>query len=757
MADPITQYQYQTNIPSELMPYAQDLLGKAEALTSQTPYQPYEGEQIAQFSPLQQRSYDYASQLTTSPQLQNASAMAGLAGLGALNTQYGYQPSDFTAAQAQRYMSPYMQNVVDVQKQQAIRDASIAQQQRQAQATQAGAFGGGRDAIMRSQANAELQRNLQNIQATGLQNAYQQAQQQYNTQYGQNAAQQQFGAGLGMQGLGIANQAAANLGALGQTQYGQNVGLIGLQNQLGLQQQQQAQNILNTQYQNYQNRLNYPYKNLGFMSDIIRGVPLAQSSQTMYQAAPTGMQNLTSLGLGAYGLSSLFGGKSSGNAEGGQVKSYAYGGSVLSDGFKEYAVGQIDPRQLPLAQRNAQMRGDLGTSQYALEEIAKDAALRRGIAPALPAGTNVVRASGGGILAFQEGGTPSEQDLSYSTEGSSGSGGDFTDMQLAQLAGMAGDGQSVESGNQGIYAAASNAALNTAKEIRALRYQGYTDDQINDIIKKRFALEEQLAGPSPYGEMQKYLASAKTDRAAALEQGKGLAALEAAGAVLQPGGTMRGLGAAGSAFAKSYGQALQADRAEKRALASMQFNLTDAQRKERMGMTKSAIAAAAEAEKNRRDAYTAGLNKLKAQGDIEAKVAAANRPIKIGAGAGKVAPQTEAYNTYYKYYKEIYPEKSDAAIGKMAMDKALEMKAPGLPGVQARIEGTALETAKARRDKRLTNDVAYLAAQRKNDLVGMAKRSEEILMEQLAKPDTDSGDGGGGANLVYDPKTKTFK
>ena len=151
MADPITQYQYQTNIPSELMPYAQDLLGKAEALTSQTPYEPYTGEQVAQFSPLQQRSYDYATQLTSAPQLQNASAMAGLAGLGALNTQYGYQPSDFTSAIAQNMMSPYMQNVVDVQKQQAIRDASIAQQQRQAQAVNAGAFGGSRDAIMRSQ------------------------------------------------------------------------------------------------------------------------------------------------------------------------------------------------------------------------------------------------------------------------------------------------------------------------------------------------------------------------------------------------------------------------------------------------------------------------------------------------------------------------------------------------------------------------------------------------------------------------------
>ena len=117
------------------------------------------------------------------------------------------------------------------------------------------------------------------------------------------------------------------------------------------------------------------------MSDILRGTPLAQAGRTVYQAAPTAMQNLTSLGLGAYGLSSLFGSKAPGSAGGGQVKSYAYGGSVMDPEFKRYAVDHIDPRQLPIAQRNAQARGDLDTTQFALEEMAQDAALRRGLTP----------------------------------------------------------------------------------------------------------------------------------------------------------------------------------------------------------------------------------------------------------------------------------------------------------------------------------------------------------------------------------------
>ena len=461
MADPFQTTQYQTGFASQIAPYAESLLGQAQAYTdvNQNPYQAYTGNRVAQYSPLQQQSYDYAKQMQAAPQLGDATALAGQAGLGGLNTQYTFGPSNFDSATAKSMMNPYMQNVVDVQKQQAMRDSAIAQQGQQAKAVNAGAFGGARDAIMRNQGSAELQRNLANIQATGLNNAYNQAQTQYNTQYGQNAQQQQYGAGLGMQGLGLANQSASNLGALGQTQYGQNMGITGLQNQFGLQQQQQAQNIANTKYEDFQNAQNYPFKQMGFMSDIVRGLPTSTTASTMFQSAPTAIQNLTSLGLGAAGISSLmkaeggtvnsyanggavaFGGGGSSNQLGTMVQSdlesayeqainsgdtpkirayrneleyrdrvknyrpYAYGGSVMSPEFKQYAVGHIDPRQLPMAQRNAQARGDLETNQFAMQEMADDAALRRGIAPALPAGVDVVRAAGGGILAFAEGGT----------------------------------------------------------------------------------------------------------------------------------------------------------------------------------------------------------------------------------------------------------------------------------------------------------------------------------------------------------------
>jgi hypothetical protein len=366
-----TVNQTQVSIPDYARPYVENLLGqsagsiydyaKNEAgeveydetgmpkIAGFKPYMQYQGDRTAQFSPLQQMSYDNAALMQTSPQLADATALAGQAGLGALNTQYTFDPyasKSFTdQGTASNYMSPYMQNVVDVQTQQARRQADINAQTQQAQAARSGSFGGARDYISRAQGNAELQRNLANIQATGSQNAFTQGQAQFNAEQGQrqnaaqlNAQQQQYGAGLGLQGLQTAMQGAQQLGNLGQTQFKQGMDLMGLQNQFGGQQQQQAQNILNTQYQDFLNFQNAPYKQLGFMSDMLRGLPLTQTAGTMYQSGPSTANQLlgaaTSLG-GAY----LMGGRK----EGGVVGNYANGGAVNSRpaGLAELALSRM--------------------------------------------------------------------------------------------------------------------------------------------------------------------------------------------------------------------------------------------------------------------------------------------------------------------------------------------------------------------------------------------------------------------------------
>jgi hypothetical protein len=103
---------------------------------------------------------------------------------------------------------------------------------------------------------------------------------------------------------------------LGQNQFGQNMAINQLQAQYGGMQQQQTQNILNQQYQDFLNYQNYPYKQLGFMSDILRGAPLSQTGAAVYQQPPSMLGQIAGAGIAAKGLG-LF-------AEGGEVEDAEY-------------------------------------------------------------------------------------------------------------------------------------------------------------------------------------------------------------------------------------------------------------------------------------------------------------------------------------------------------------------------------------------------------------------------------------------------
>lgn len=327
-SNPTQVTETQMGFAPQVQPYAEALLGQAFGLTdtASNPYMQYQGERQAQFTPLQQQSFENAALMATAPQLEQGTALAGQAGLMGLGLMGAYAPNQFRSQSftqpgtAQQFMSPYIQNVIDVQQRDAKRQAEIAAQGQQAQAARAGAFGGARDLINRNEANRALQTQLAGIQATGLQNAFTNAQQQFNTeQQARQAAatlgeqSRQYGAGLGIQGLNAALQGAQTIGGLGQQQFGQAMDINRLQQQYGTQQQQQAQNILNQQYQDFLNFQNYPYKQLGFFSDILRGVPLTQTGSSLYQAPPSTTSQLVGLGTAALGASKLF-------KEGGKVE-----------------------------------------------------------------------------------------------------------------------------------------------------------------------------------------------------------------------------------------------------------------------------------------------------------------------------------------------------------------------------------------------------------------------------------------------------
>jgi hypothetical protein len=293
----------QTTIPEYAQPYVERMLGKAEAFT-EAPYQAYGGERIAGFTPMQQQAFQGAADLGPARQLGLGTQMAGISGLQSLNAGQNYQGMATDPYAVGAYMSPYMENALQPQLREAARTSAIQGQMDQAKAVQQGAFGGARTGIVEAERQRNLQTQLGDIYGRGMQTAYDQARQA-----------QQFGATLGLQGSQAAGQAAATMGQLGQTQFGQQKDIIAAQQAAGSQQQALQQQQMQQKYQDFLTQKAYPQQNLAFMSDILRGAPLGQQTQQQYTAAAPSFAS-QALGLGAAGVGAYMKATA---AEGGQV------------------------------------------------------------------------------------------------------------------------------------------------------------------------------------------------------------------------------------------------------------------------------------------------------------------------------------------------------------------------------------------------------------------------------------------------------
>ena len=100
----------------------------------------------------------------------------------AQGTAFDFGPArQFTGQEVADYMDPYMQNVVDLQKREAIKDFAQQQAGRDASAVQAGAFGGSRQAVAQGMAEQNLQQRLGDIQQVGSQAAFDRAMQMFES------------------------------------------------------------------------------------------------------------------------------------------------------------------------------------------------------------------------------------------------------------------------------------------------------------------------------------------------------------------------------------------------------------------------------------------------------------------------------------------------------------------------------------------------------------------------------------------------
>jgi hypothetical protein len=331
---PVNQNITQSNIPKEFMPYFKRLMGRVES-QSLEPYQAYGGQRIAQ-------SGDFADIRRAENMTRNIAGQ-GIAGLGTAQnaarsniqeagrlgdydtgkfSEFDFgKAGEFTGAQAEKYMSPYMTGVLDFQKERAAEDFDRMRGDRNARAAQAGAFGGSRQAVQEGLAEENLAKQMQGIDVTGRQAAFEQAARQFGDDraarlaYGQSQAgergrvqtgieaSRQFGAGQGLAALQARGAAAQQLAGFGQQERAADIQGAQMLDAIGRGQQREEQAGLDIGYQDYLRQQGYPQEQLAFYSDILRGLPVAPTStqtQTSYQYSNPMQQ---ALGAGLTGLS----------------------------------------------------------------------------------------------------------------------------------------------------------------------------------------------------------------------------------------------------------------------------------------------------------------------------------------------------------------------------------------------------------------------------------------------------------------------
>ena len=252
----------ESNLSNWAGPYVTDMLGKGQAL-SEMPYQEYGGPLTAGASNLQNKVFSGLSNVNFPGQLGQSFSSAGAPTIGA-----GGQPVGGGTSPASQYMNPYLQSVLQPQLAELRRQAEITNQSGLGALTKSGAFGGGRQAIMESEAGRNLMQEMNKTVGQGYSSAYDKAMQQFNTEQGQ--------------GMGLANLMAG---------------------QGGIERGIESEGIAADKTAFEEARAN-PYKMVQFQQSLLSGLPLA--AQSINTAQPSAFANaLTGAGSVASLLKNL--------------------------------------------------------------------------------------------------------------------------------------------------------------------------------------------------------------------------------------------------------------------------------------------------------------------------------------------------------------------------------------------------------------------------------------------------------------------
>jgi hypothetical protein len=259
--DPVVGQQVgqESSLSNWAGPYVTEMLGRGWA-AADMPYEAYLGPLTAGESNLQ------------------AQAFQGLAGLAVPENMGAYSPRSFTdSGVVQQYINPYLEASLAPQLEELRRQGEISRVNQAGQFTRAGAYGGSRQAVADTELTRAMLANMSNVVGQGYNQAFQQAQQQFNTE--EQAA-----------------QAAQNIA----NQYG----LQALANQMSAGQLQRAieQEGITADRMQFEEERDFPYMQAQYMQSLLQGLPVGAQSYTYAQ--PSALSEFLSGSGGIYDLMS---------------------------------------------------------------------------------------------------------------------------------------------------------------------------------------------------------------------------------------------------------------------------------------------------------------------------------------------------------------------------------------------------------------------------------------------------------------------
>lgn len=277
-----------TTTTSQLDPRMASWLGQnystAQKVAGQS-YSPYTGQMVAPLNGYETGGIN-----------QGAGAAAGGIGLGAINqgiasaTAAGtYQPQQvgvgtWNPAAAASYMNPYTQQVINTTNQQIKDNLAQTNNTTNSQATSAGAFGGTRQAVADAQNNYYANQVMAQTDAQLRDQAYNNAEGQFNADQARTLAGQQSNQQAGLNAANLGLGSADILNQLGVGQQAVGLGNADAMMRYGGVLQNQQQNEAQWNYtNNYLNPQQWPLRGLNALESAVSGIPYGNTSTQSQQ------------------------------------------------------------------------------------------------------------------------------------------------------------------------------------------------------------------------------------------------------------------------------------------------------------------------------------------------------------------------------------------------------------------------------------------------------------------------------------------